>query len=73
MESVPLSIPRLRHLTPDVITALDDLIERSLCFGGDYFQIYLAVQVEKARVRQIQVIPSPGLSIRLSNHRRSWA
>lgn len=49
----------LRHLTPELIHALDELIDRAVTFGGDYAQAWLCVQVEKRQVRQLRLLLTP--------------
>jgi hypothetical protein len=60
----------LRHLTPELILALDELIDRAITFGGDYAQAFISLQVEKRQVRQLNLVPVPGFSVRVPNGSR---
>jgi hypothetical protein len=60
-----------RHMTPDVIDALEELIERAITFGGDYSQAWISLQVEKRQVKQVSLVPVPGFSIRIPNGGRA--
>jgi hypothetical protein len=68
----PLAESR-RHMTPEVIDALEELIERAITFGGDYSQAWISLQVEKRQVKQVSLVPVPGFSIRIPNGGRGGA
>lgn len=62
---------QLRYVTPELIVALDDLIDKAITFGGDYSQAWISLQVERKEVRQLTLLPAVGFSVRIPNSGRS--
>lgn len=62
-----------KHLTPNVVDALDKLVDDIVAGGHEYAQLWFYIQVERGAVRQIGVSPVAGVSIRFSDGGRNSA
>jgi len=60
----------VRHLSPEDVKELDQLIARTIAGGVGYFQAVVYVQVERGLVRQVGISPVLAVSIRFPDRGR---